>query len=188
MAEYYVKTDKQIRKAEKVLYRIWIENPTYEVAMAYLNLFSKDDKIEKIQRMEKLASANSKRQSLNNLILAELYLKAKKIAKAKTECKIFLLKNPATQKIADMYKEMDEKNQKNGALKTSGLINSIKKCFKEFGNDENVSCLPKDFQWVCANCGHIDEEWQPICPDCGEVGRHYWHLYVDNERTSVEEI
>lgn len=188
LAEYYIKNDKQIRKAENVLYRMWVENPSYEVAEAYLNLFPKDSNAEKIQRMEKLALTNSKRQSLNNLLLAELYIKAKKYAKAKIECKIFLLKNPATQKISDMYKEMDEKNTKSGEIKPSGLFNSIKKRLAEMGKEESLDNLPKDFQWVCANCGHIEDRWLPICPDCGEIGRNYWHLYVDNEQTSVEEI
>lgn len=188
LADYYVKNDKQTRKAENVLYRMWVENPSYEVAKAYLNLFPKDSKAEAIQRMEKLALANNKRQSLNNLILAELYIKAKKYAKAKTECKIFLLKNPATQKIADMYKQIDEKPHKNGAAKPSSLINSIKKRLNEMGKSETLEDFPKDFQWVCANCGHVEDEWLPICPDCGEIGRNYWHLYVDNEATAVEEI
>ena len=188
LAEYYVKNDKQTRKAENVLYRMWVENPSYEVAEAYLNLFPKDSKAEKIQRMEKLALANSKRQSLNNLILAELYIKAKKYAKAKTECKIFLLKNPATQKIADMYKQMDDKPHKHGSAKPTGLLHSIKKRLNEMGKGENMESFPKDFQWVCANCGHVEDHWTPICPDCGEIGRNYWHLYVDNETTAVEEI
>lgn len=188
LADYYVKNDKQTRKAENVLYRMWVENPSYDVAMAYLNLFPKDSKAEKIQRMEKLALANNKRQSLNNLILAELYIKAKKYAKAKTECKIFLLKNPATQKITDMYKEMDEKASKSGTAKQNSLLNSIKKRLSEMGKGETFDNFPKDFQWVCANCGHVEEKWLPICPDCGEIGRNYWHLYVDNEQTAVEEI
>lgn len=188
LADYYIKNDKQTRKAENVLYRMWVENPSYEIAEAYLNLFPKDSKAEKIQRMEKLALANNKRQSLNNLILAELYIKAKKYAKAKTECKIFLLKNPATQKIADMYKQMEDKTKKSGSSATGGLLNSIKKRLNEMGKGEVIENFPKDFQWVCANCGHVEDEWKPICPDCGEIGRSYWHLYVDNETTSVEEI
>ncbi len=189
LAEYYVKNDKQIRKAQNVLYRMWCENPSYEVATAYLNLFPKDSKAEKIQRMEKLALANSKRQSLNNLILAELYIKAKKYAKAKTECKIFLLKNPATQKIADMYDEINEKTAKSSASKSNTLINSIKQRLAEMNKDDTIqNAFPKDFQWVCANCGHIEDAWHPICPDCGEIGRNYWHLYVDNEQTAIEEI
>ncbi len=188
LADYYIKNDKQTRKAENVLYRMWVENPSYEVAEAYLNLFSKDGKAEKIQRMEKLALANNKRPSLNNLILAELYIKAKKYAKAKTECKIFLLKNPATQKIADMYKQMDNKPHKNGAVKPNNLFNTIKKRLNEMGKNESLEDFPKDFQWVCANCGHVEDVWTPICPDCGEIGRSYWHLYVDNDTTAVEEI
>ena len=126
-----------------MLYRMWVENPSYEVAEAYLNLFSKDGKAEKIQRMEKLALANNKRPSLNNLILAELYIKAKKYAKAKTECKIFLLKNPATQKIADMYKQMDNKPHKNGAVKPNNLFNTIKKRLNEMGKNESLEDFPR---------------------------------------------
>lgn len=187
LADYYVKNDKQIRKAENVLYRMWVENPSYEVATAYLNLFPRDSKAEKIQRMEKLALANSKRQSLNNLILAELYIKAKKYAKAKTECKIFLLKNPATQKISEMYKEMEEKPTKAGTAKPNSFLSSIKKRLAEMSSEDNFEAFPKDFQWVCANCGHVEDEWKPICSNCGEIGRNYWHLYVDKGEASVEE-
>lgn len=186
LAEYYLKNDNQVRKAESILRRIWDENPCYEVANAYLSLFSKDTKAEKIQRMEKLALANSKRPSLNNLILAELYIKAKKYAKAKTECEIFLLSNPATQKVASMLKELDEKNNKNN--KESGFVSSLKQRLAEMGRSADINSCPKDFQWVCANCGHVEDVWKPICPDCGEIGRNYWHLYVDKDTTDVEEI
>ena len=178
LADYYVKNDSQTRKAEKVLFSIWSENPSYEVAMAYLNLFNKDTKAERIQRMERLALANTKRPSLNNLILAELYINAKKYAKARSECHLFLLKNPATQKIATMLDKLEENTNK--PAKTSNrLVDSIKSHLS-FGKDEAENGFPKDFQWVCANCGHTSEEWLPICPECGEVGRHYWNLYVDN--------
>lgn len=187
LASYYVKNDNQIRKAENVLYRMWVENPSYEIAEAYLNLFSKDTKAEKIQRMEKLALANTKRPSLNNLVLAELYISAKKYAKAKTECKIFLLKNPATQKIATMLKELNEKNNKNQKDKSNNLLSTLKQRFSDETKEDTVSLCPKDFQWVCANCGHVEDEWHSICPECNEIGRSYWHLYVDKESSTVEE-
>lgn len=189
LAQYYLKTDRQIRKAEGILRRIWSENPSYEAAQAYLGLFCKDTKAEKIQRMEKLALANSKRPSLNNLILAELYIKAKKYAKAKTECEIFLLSNPATQKIAGMLKELDIKMNKNHPEKANGIVSSIRNRLAEMGKgDDSINNCPKDFQWVCANCGHVEENWLPICPDCGEIGRNYWHLYVDKDAADIEEI
>lgn len=186
LANYYVKMDNQTRKAEKVLYDMWVENPCYEVATAYLKLF-KDTKGERIQRMEKLALANNKRPSLNNLILAELYLKAKKYAKAKTECKIFLLKNPATQKMAEIIGELDEKTQKKPSS-SAGLMHSLTQKFAHIGKS-NVSLdnCPKDFQWVCANCGHIEDHWEPICSQCGEIGRSYWHLYVDKDASDFDE-
>lgn len=187
LANYYVKNDNQIRKAENVLYNMWVANPCYEVATAYLKLF-KDTKGERIQRMEKLALANNKRPSLNNLLLAELYLKAKKYAKAKTECKIFLLKNPATQKIAEMIEELDGKTHKKETSST-GLMHSLTQKFTHIGkNNVSLDNCPKDFQWVCANCGHIEDRWEPICPQCGEIGRSYWHLYIDKDVSDIDEI
>jgi len=185
LADYYCKNDSQIRKAEKVLCSIWSENPSYEIAMAYLNLFDKDTADERIQRMEKLALSNTKRPSLNNLILAELCVQAKKYAKARSECNLFLLKNPATQRIADILDTLEE-NTKKPSKSTSSLVDSIKSHLSFIKSEENS--YPKDFQWVCANCGHTSDEWLPICPDCGEVGRHYWNLYVDKNPTLPEEI
>lgn len=185
LAEFYVKYDKQTRKAEKVLSAIWTENPCYETARAYLALFPKDTKAEKIQRMERLALSNVKCPSLNNLILAELYTDAKKFAKAKTECRLFLLKNPATEKISALLKELSKKAQKSHK-KTENILTSLKQKFTTTESEEPN--FAKDFQWVCANCGHTTETWQPICPECGEIGRAYWHLYVDKDSSAVEEI
>ena len=168
LADFYIKNDNQIRKAERVLCKIWCENPTYDIAMKYLSLHAKSTISEKIQRMEKLALSNSIRPSLNNLILAELYVKAKKFAKAKTECKIFLLKNPATQKLAEILSILDKKNAK----KSDTPI--------------DLSDYPKDFKWVCANCGTVHDDWKAICDNCAEVGRVYWHLYIDNNLETEE--
>ncbi len=180
LANFYIKNDNQIRKAEKVLYDMWVENPSYEVAFAYLKLFNTDTKIEQIQRMEKLALVNNKRPSLNNIILAELYLKAKKYAKARTECKIFLLKNPATQKMAEIIEKLDEKTHKK-SLNSKTFVQSLTQRLSHLGKgDLSIDNCPKDFQWVCANCGHTENEWTPICENCGEVGRSYWHLYVNS--------
>lgn len=185
LAAYYVENDKQIRKAEAVLYAIWCENPTYEIAQAYLALYPKDSKAEKIQRMEHLALANNKRTSLNNLILAELYVNAKKTAKAKSECNLFLLKNPATQKIAELLDKLEDKTAKTHKNKAS-IVDSIKSHLSNLGKPENE--YPKDFQWMCANCGHSSDKWEAICPECGEIGRSYWHLYIDKSTNTIDEL
>ena len=183
LADYYVKNDHQVRKAEKVLCAIWSENPNYDTAIAYLALFPNDTKSEKIQRMEKLALANTKRPSLNNLILAELYIADKKSAKAQSECRLFLLKNPATQRIASILSRLEQKNKKH-SKKENTLVETIK---SHIGMDKDeFGDYPKDFQWVCANCGHTSDKWEAICPECGEVGRNYWHLYVDKD-TDINE-
>lgn len=181
LADYYVKNDKQIRKAEKVLCSMWRTNPCYDVATAYLDLFKKDTKQERIQRMEKLALLNSKKPSLNNLILAELYTDAKKYAKAKIECQLFLLKNPATEKISELLNTLQDKSRKTN--KQAKNANTENKSNKKTKKDE----YPKDFQWVCANCNHASNEWNAICPECGEIGRNYWHLYIDKNPATHDE-
>ena len=180
LANYYIKNDNQIRKAEKVLCSMWRVNPNYEVAIAYLNLFKKDTKAERIQRMEKLALMNSKKPSLNNLILAELYTNAKKYAKAKVECQLFLLKNPATEKISELLQILQEKTSKSSKSKDVSKVSKNKTALK-------TDDYPKDFQWVCANCNHVSNDWNAICPECGEIGRNYWHLYIDKKSNKIDE-
>ena len=175
LAEYYIKNDQQKQKAQSVLYDMWVNNPTYEVAQAYLKLYPKDSHSEKIQRLEKMALANSKRPSLNNLLLAELYIKYRKFAKAKTECKMFLLKNPATTKMVELLHEMRSKQ-----LKNKKVTARVKK------EDIALENCPKDFQWMCAKCRHTSDKWEPICPKCGEIGRSYWHLYIDNQDSETD--
>ena len=164
---------------------MWRENPCYEVATSYLNLF-KETISERVQRMEKLAIANSKRPSLNNILLAELYVKARKFAKAKTECKIFLLKNPATQKVVEILECINTKNTTSKNKKTQKTI--LEKISNKIGvsGSENINSYPKDFQWVCSNCGKIHNQWEAICDGCGEIGRIYWHLYTDNNALADE--
>ena len=183
LADYYIKNDKQVRKAEQVLFFIWCDNPSYEIAKAYLDLFPEDTKSEKIQRMEKLALANTKRPALNNLILAELFMDAKKFAKARSECNLFLLKNPITEKLATILSQLNEEAQ-NVDNKSGKILKSIKNLIKiEKGKD-----YPKDFQWVCAKCGHVTDKWNAICPKCGEIGRCYWHLYVDDNTDLTDDM
>ena len=185
LADYYIKCDEQKRRAEKVLYDMWRENPCYEVAIAYLNLFN-DTICERVQRMEKLTLANSKRPSLNNILLAELYVKQRKYAKAKTECKIFLLKNPATQKIVEILDCISKKTASSRNKKAQKGI--IEKISNRIGlSSKTIVDYPKDFQWVCANCGKIHNQWEAICEDCGEIGRIYWHLYLDKDTYDDEE-
>ena len=68
----------------------------------------------------------------------------------------------------------------------SGIVDSLKSHLGNFGKIESE--YPKDIQWVCANCGHVSDKWEAICPQCGEIGRSYWHLYVDKNINSVEEL
>lgn len=185
LADFYIKNDNQVRKAEQILTTIWSDNPSYEVAQAYLSLFPEDTKSERIQRMEKLALSNTKRPALNNLILAELCVDAKKFAKARSECNLFLLKNPMTEKIATILKEIDEGAKEEGK-KSGKILKSIKSHLNFMKLEDNA--YPKDFQWACAKCGHTTDKWYPICPKCGEIGRCYWHLYIDDNTETIEDL
>lgn len=108
LAKYYLTNDNQYRQAIKVLTASWVKNPTYEVAIAYLNIFAKDDVTSRIQRMEAFALKNGLRPSLNNIILAELATEAGLWGKAQSEIEIFLINNPATKKLSRMIYEYEK--------------------------------------------------------------------------------
>ena len=161
LAKFYEK-ENQPRKAEKILKNIWRLSPTYEVAKAYLKLFKEDSAIESVQRMESLALLNSKEFSLNNLILAELDMKAKFWDKAKSELEMFLINNPATKKIAKMMSQYEKTVNKNEAS-ASDWARREKECAEE--------CL-----WVCSHCGEQSAKWKPFCAKCGSFNPFEWFL------------
>lgn len=168
MAEYYMENDKQIRKAAKVLSKVWRLNPTTEIAEAYLNLWPEDSELEQVQRMETLALTNGKNPSVNNLVLANLYCKAKLWAKAKSEFEIFLINNPATKKMAKTiaYYEKHANNNEQAAA------NWKKK---------TTECM-SDSIWICSKCGHMSSKWHPYCKKCDEVGSFSWHLFAKKDK------
>ncbi len=168
MAEYYMENDRQVRKASKVLNKIWRLNPTTEIAEAYLNLWPEDNALEKVQRMETLALTNGKNPSVNNLILADLYCKAKLWAKAKSEFEIFLINNPATKKMAKTiaYYEKHANNNNQAAA------NWKKK---------EADCV-SDSIWICNICGHMSSKWHPYCKKCDEIGSFNWNLYAKKDK------
>ena len=163
LAEYYVANDNQVRKASQVLTNIWRVNPTTEIAEAYLNLWPDDSAVEKVQRMESLALTNSIRPSLNNLLLAELDMKAKLYGKTKSEFEIFLVNNPATKRLAKLICEYEKKVNKNEEAASNWKKKS------EDGAEDSV--------WVCNSCGHLSKGWHPVCKKCGAVGDYKWRLY-----------
>lgn len=168
MAEYYMENDRQVRKASKVLNKIWRLNPTTEIAEAYLNLWPEDSAIEKVQRMETLALTNGKNPSVNNLILADLYCKAKLWAKAKSEFEIFLINNPATKKMAKTIAYY-EKNANNNEMAATNWKKKTTECMS-------------DSIWICLKCGHMSSKWHPYCKKCDEVGSFSWHLFAKKDK------
>jgi HemY protein len=165
LAEYYVQNDNQTRKAANVLSNIWRRNPTTEIAEMYLNLWPDDTAAARVQRMESLALTNSKRPSLNNLLLAVFDAKAKFWNKARSEFEIFLINNPATKRIAKVIYEYEKHFHKNEAAAQSW-------------KNKTASCAD-DSVWVCPACGNVSKKWQPVCDKCSAVGEYKWHLYVE---------
>ena len=160
-----MQNDNQIRKAANVLNRIWRRNPTSEIAEMYLNLWADDTAAEKAQRMESLALTNSKRPSLNNLLLAVFDAEAKLWNKARGEFEIFLINNPATKRIAKVIYEYEKHFHKNEAAAQSWK--------------NKTASYADDSVWVCPKCGNISKKWRPVCNKCSAVGEYKWHLYVE---------
>ena len=167
LAQYYMENDRQVRKAAKILSKIWRTNPTTEVAETYLNLWPEDSMLERVQRMESLALTNGKNPSINNLILADLYCKANLWGKVKNEFEIFLINNPATKKLAKTIAYY-EKHANNNEQSTEKWKKKSNECVS-------------DSVWVCSCCGHASSKWHPYCKKCDEVGSFEWKLFADKK-------
>ena len=167
LSDYYIQNDKQTRKAAKVLSKVWRLNPTFDIAKAYLALWPEDTVIEKVQRMESLALTNGKNTSVNNVILADLYCKAKLWNKARNEFEVFLINNPASKKIAKTiaYYEKHSNNNEKAAEN-----------WKKKANE----CVDDDI-WVCTSCGHVSSKWHVYCKKCDEVGSFGWQLLANKK-------
>lgn len=157
--------NNQTERAKKTLIEAWRQNPTYDVAKAYLHLFKSDTPLEQVLRMETFATLNTKEPSLNNFILAECNMKAKLYDKARAEFEIFLINNPATKKLASLIEKYEQKVNHN----TSAAQNWHKRA---------LSC-PDDCVWVCTHCKQTSSKWKPFCSKCGAFNPFHWHLYQD---------
>lgn len=163
LAQYYVDHDHQVRNAEDILNAAWRLNPTSEIAEAYLDLYKDETPLQKVQRMEKWAVVNNQRPSLNNILLAELNIKAELWNKAKSEFEIFLINNPSTKKLARLIAEYEEKANKDEKAAQSWR--------------EKAPECQSDAVWMCEECRHVSAKWLPICKKCGAVGHYSWRLY-----------
>ncbi len=171
LADYYKRTDNQVRKAEMVLVNIWKKNPTDEVAYAYVDLLEGLNGKEKMQRLETLLKSNALRPSLNNRLVAEFSIANGAWGRAKSELEMFLVNNPCTKKVCEMIAEVEEK------------FNKDKKEAKAWRN-RYESCAD-DSLWTCSSCGAKSSEWHAVCPECKAFGQAQWHLFVEQHKEDV---
>ncbi|MBO4294344.1 MAG: hypothetical protein J5896_02740 [Alphaproteobacteria bacterium] len=157
--------NRQTERAKKTLIEVWRQNPTYDIAKAYLHLFKSDTPLEQVLRMETFATLNTKEPSLNNFMLAECNMKAKLYDKARAEFEIFLVNNPATKKIASLIEKYEKQVNHNASA-------------AENWHKRSVSCTD-DCIWVCSHCKQTSSKWKPFCSKCGTFNPFHWHLYQD---------
>lgn len=167
LADFYLKEGQKI-KAAKILKDVWRKNPTFDVAKAYLALYPDDTAVERAQRMESFALYNAKLPGLNSFIKAGLNMKAKLYDKAKAELDLFLIKNPATKKVASLMAIYEEK-----VLHNQDSALNWKKRAKKSGRE----CL-----WVCKYCGKKSTKWHIFCNECYHFNPFEWKLCVARKR------
>ena len=91
------------------------------------------------------------------------------------------------EKMVELLDRLESKTNKRNSTKPQNIVSSLKQKLSNITKDDTQNIYPKDFQWVCANCGHTKSEWNSICEKCGEIGRNYWHLYIDKNSAIIEE-
>lgn len=152
-AEFDVKAG-QIKKARRLLQKLWKISPSWAVYEVYLTLTAKESSIEAVKDVEELIAENPK-AAINDLIFADCSLKARLWGQAKTAVNKFLAQHPDSKRALIMAEEIAAYNQD-------------EKAAEEYR--AKASKAPAEMPYYCEVCHTSFEKDHTTCPVCHTLG------------------
>lgn len=141
------------KKAEKIYYLSWEENPSFEVYKAYVKLFAKENTLSQYKHVLKLCEAN-KNAKINPLVIADAAINAQLWSEAKKELNGYLANHPLTTNIASKMAQIE--------IEANHNMKEAQKWMEKMNGLETTS------NYVCEKCGHKTDCWQSSCPVCNQ--------------------
>ena len=144
----------QIKKARRLLQKLWRISPSWAVYEVYLTLTAKETPIEAVKDVEELMAENPK-TAINDLIFADCSLKAHLWGQAKTAVHKYLLTHPDSKRALMIAEEIAAYNQD-------------EKAAEEYR--AKASEVPSEMPYYCEVCHTTFEKDHTTCPVCHTLG------------------
>lgn len=144
----------QIRRAHKMLQKIWKLAPLWPVYETYVSLTPDISPVDAVKAVEDLISENPD-APVNDLVLADISLKAHLWGQAKTAVDKFLAANPDSKRALTIAAEIAEHNQDEKAAESYR---------------EKAAAAPAETLFRCSVCLTPFDEGFTICPVCHSMG------------------
>lgn len=144
----------QIKKARRLLQKLWKISPSWAVYEIYLTLTAKESPLEAVKDVEELISENPE-TSINDLVFADCSLRARLWGQAKTAVSKYLESHPDSKRALMMAEEIAAYNQDDAAA-----------------NDyrEKAEKAPVELPYFCEVCHTPFEKDHTTCPACHTLG------------------
>ncbi len=147
-----------VHRAEKTIEKAWSKVPHPDLAATYLEIFSVEDALERLKRIEKLAALYPDHPE-SHLAIAEAAIAAKIWGEARNHLAEAIAAMPSARAFRKMA-ELEEAEAGKGRTAEQWRTRATE--------------APADNMWVCANCGAIAESWSPTCANCGGFDGFRW--------------
>lgn len=152
-AELDVRTG-QIKKARRLLQKLWKISPSWAVYEVYLTLTAQESSIEAVKDVEELIAENPK-AAINDLVFADCSLKARLWGQAKSAVNKYLAIYPDSKRALMIAQEIAAYNQD-------------EKAAEEYR--AKASEAPAELPYYCEVCHTPFEKDYTTCPVCHTLG------------------
>ena len=144
----------QIRKARRLLQKLWKISPSWAVYEVYLTLTDKETPIEAVKDVEELIAENPEAK-INDLIFADCSLHARLWGQAKAAVSKYLESHPESKRALMMAEEIAAYNQD-------------EKSAEEYRSRAEKASV--ELPYFCEVCRTPFEKDHTTCPACHTLG------------------
>ncbi len=144
----------QIKKARRLLQKLWKISPSWAVYEVYLTLTAQESPIEAVKDVEELIAENPK-AVINDLVFADCSLKARLWGQAKSAVNKYLAVHPDSKRALMIAQEIAAYNQD-------------EKAAEEYR--AKASEAPAELPYFCEVCHTPFEKDYTTCPVCHTLG------------------
>jgi HemY protein len=160
--------------AARIVIQAWARCPHPELGRLFVTLFPDMPPLERLKRVEKLASANATDPE-SHMLLAREALEAKLWGNARQHLEKAAAERP-TGSLYRLMARVEELEHQDAEAVRRRL--------------EQASVAPPDPTWLCDRCANAAPTWSIACPSCGALDSIDWrapkHAEVDALAASTE--